>query len=423
MSNVVPRVVVVGGGMIVNDQILPSLYHLQRVGKIGEITIVDKSPASLRALKESDVFKSSFPGQSFVALPPIESDPAEQHPGLYKEHVSKMEPGQLVVVALPDQMHDEAIRVALEHDQHVLSVKPLVLRYSQAIEIEAQAREKGLFIGIEYHKRFDRRSLLARKHYAAGDFGEFIAGESKLIEPWYYRRSNFQNWFTCENTDPFVYVGCHYVDLIQFITGLKPVEVSVKGTRGRFPNGNEAFMWSSGRVVYENGAILTCINGLGYPDEGAGSNEQCLSMYFEGAGKTGHLRHNDQFRGVEYSFLGGIGPGGSTFNYVNPDYYRLVPWQGTGLKPTGYGYDSIEAIVDAMISVASAGSGLPSNEAVAARKNILEEIDQKRIIATPANSCNNELVMEAARLSILAGGKPVYIHHGASPRVEPSWNH
>ena len=32
-----PQVAVVGGGMITNDQILPSLYHLQCQGVIGEI--------------------------------------------------------------------------------------------------------------------------------------------------------------------------------------------------------------------------------------------------------------------------------------------------------------------------------------------------------------------------------------------------
>ena len=32
-----PDVLIVGGGMITHDQILPSLYHLQRLGVIGEI--------------------------------------------------------------------------------------------------------------------------------------------------------------------------------------------------------------------------------------------------------------------------------------------------------------------------------------------------------------------------------------------------
>jgi len=143
-----------------------------------------------------------------------------------------------------------------------------VLTYTQAKELEQEAFEKGCFIGIEYHKRFDRRSLEAKKRYAAGQFGEFILGEAKLIEPYYYRHSNFQNWFTHDQTDPFVYVGCHYTDLVQFITGLKPKEISVKGIKRPFPNGNVAFMWTSARVQFENDAILTVTNGLGYPDLG-----------------------------------------------------------------------------------------------------------------------------------------------------------
>ena len=34
-----PRVCIVGGGMITQVQILPSLYHLQRLGLIGDIDI------------------------------------------------------------------------------------------------------------------------------------------------------------------------------------------------------------------------------------------------------------------------------------------------------------------------------------------------------------------------------------------------
>ena len=51
-------------------------------------------------------------------------------------------------------------------------------------------------------------------------FGEFRLGTACLLEKWYYRHSNFQNWFTTDRADPFTYVGCHYVDLVYFITGL-----------------------------------------------------------------------------------------------------------------------------------------------------------------------------------------------------------
>ena len=40
------------------------------------------------------------------------------------------------------------------------------------------------------------------------------------------------------------------------------------------------------------------------------------------------------------------------------------------------------------------------------------------IIATPDNSSANELVMEAARMSILSDGIPVRIVYGGEPHVE-----
>ncbi|MGH9694356.1 MAG: Gfo/Idh/MocA family protein, partial [Bryobacteraceae bacterium] len=145
---------------------------------------------------------------------------------------------------------------ALRANQHVLSVKPLVLKVGDAAEIEREAARRGLMVGIEYHKRFDDRSLMARRRYREGLFGEFRLGAACLLEKWYYRHSNFQNWCTAENSDAFAYIGCHYVDLVHFITGLLPVSVSVYGIPDRYPNGNPGFLWTDARVLWNNGACL-----------------------------------------------------------------------------------------------------------------------------------------------------------------------
>jgi len=328
---------------------------------------------------------------------------------MYREVIAKMSPRQTVVVAVPDHLHYEIVKEALNNNQNILCVKPLVLKYEQTVEIEKIALERGLFVGVEYHKRFDRRALVAKRSYELGHFGEFIMGEAKMIEPYYYRFSNFQNWFLVHNTDPFVYIGCHYVDLVYFITGLKPVEVSVSGIKGKFPNGNEGFLWANGRVKYENGGILSVIDGLGYPDDGAGSNEQCLSMFFEGKGKTGLIKHDDQFRGVEHCYLESIGCAGSKFNYVSPDFYRLVPWEGAGYKPVGYGFDSIAAIINTIYRIENEASSFSEDKALKKRQELIKAVDKKGIIATPANSYINELVVESARKSILNDGKAVKI--------------
>ncbi len=412
-------VTIVGGGMITHDLLLPSLYHLQRTGAVGEIHICALNSPPLKALHESPDLAQAFPGQSFTAHPALNEPPTKNYPDLFKEVLAAMPPRNAVVVAMPDQLHYGVVKEALKNNQHVLCVKPLVLKHGQAVEIEREAFEKGLFVGVEYHKRFDARALMAKRHYALGNFGEFVMGEARLHEPYLYRHSNFQNWFTCQNTDPFVYVGCHYVDLVYFVTGLRPASVSVHGVKGKFPNGNECFMWAHGRVVFENGACLSVANGLGYPDDGAGSNDQFLIMYFEGDGKTGMLHHNDQFRGVTHSYLDGIGCGGTRFNYVSPDFYQLVPWEGPGYEPVGYGFRSVAANINTMRRVEREAAGLSESDSLKCRQAIIKEVDAKGIIATPANSSINELVTEAARMSILSEGDVVNIIYDGHPHVEP----
>lgn len=413
-----PDVLIVGGGMITYDLLLPSLYHLQRTGVVGKIAICATTNVRLKTLRDSQEIQEAFPGQHFTPHPALTEPPERRFPELYQEVIAAMTPGNLVVVAIPDNLHYSVVMHALEHDQNVLCVKPLVLEYKQSVEIHKLAAEKGRFVGVEYHKRYDRRSLVARRAYALGHFGALVIGEAKLIEPYYYRTSNFQNWFTCDQTDPFTYIGCHYVDLVYFITGLKPVEVSVQGVKGKFPNGNEAFMWSQARVTWENGALLSVVNGLGYPDAAAGSNDQGMVLYCEGNGQTGLIFHDDHHRGVAYSYLEGVGPGGSKYNYVSPDFFRLVPWEGPGFKPIGYGFDSVAGSTQVIHRMKSESAALTPEAALERRREIMRDVDANGLIATPGNSSINDLVIEAGRMSILRDAAPVRIVYGARTHVE-----
>ena len=64
-----------------------------------------------------------------------------------------------------------------------------------------------------------------------------------------------------------------------------------------------------------------------------------------------------------------------------------------------------------------AAEGLAGDYALAARRQVLQEIDDRGILATPANSYVNELVTEAARLSIARNGLPAMIEYEPTPRV------
>jgi len=391
-----PKVLVIGGGMIVNDQILPSLYQMQRQRQIGEIAICDSRHEAVRALAEAEGLRRAFPGQSFRAYP---AAAGERQPELYREALGDLPPRQIVFVAVPDPMHYGMIMAALAQDQHVCTVKPLVLQHTQGAEIAREAARRRLFVGIEYHKRFDDRNLMARRAYREGRFGEFRLGTACLLEKWYYRHSNFQNWMTTENSDAFTYVGCHYVDIVHFITGLLPTAVSVYGIRDRYPNGREGYLWTDARVIWSNGACLNVQNALGFPDAAPGTNTQGLTMYCQGSDGGAWLTHSDQYRGLEYCYTGRTqDPGATVYAELSPDYFQYLDVGGPGLVPVGYGLRSIEGLVRAAMRVEEGST-------------TLEEIDRAGILATPANSGFNELVIEAGRKSLLNGGALVEIAH------------
>jgi hypothetical protein len=117
-------------------------------------------------------------------------------------------------------------------------------------------------------------------------------------------------------------------------------------------------------------------------------------MYFRREDTGARLSHGDQFRGVEYCYAEP-----AVCVEPNPDFFQYVDLGGPGLTPVGYGYRSIEAIVDAAIAVERG-------------ERTLAEIDAAGILATPANSSYNDRVVEAGRESVQNGGRVVRCEGG-----------
>ena len=387
--------------MITRLQILPSLYQLQRNGTIGDISISARNAETLEILAADQDIARAFPGHSF-----------SPHVGDYQDAMAALPAGSIVYVAIPDQYHFEVIRGVLEAGHHVIAVKPLVLTHAEAVIIADLAAERELFVGVEYHKRYDDKNWIARKKYRAGDFGEFKLGHARLHEKWWYRDSNFQNWCTTDETDFFTYIGCHYVDLVAFITGLKPVAVSVHGIEDSFPNGNVGYLYTDARVIWENGAVLNVQNGIAYPNQATAGNDQGMRLYTkdDDTGVGGFIDHSDNIRGADYCAIRpGADVGDNAHHQVNPDYFQMLERSdGDGLRPVGYGFRAIEQLVDSARTVIAAGGE---------RGEVLKSIDNDGWHATPANSSYNELVVEAGRLSILNGGRRVNLTYDPQPGV------
>jgi len=393
-------VTIIWAWMYVHDVILPSIYHLQRIGKVWNISVCTRQKKSIDNILKNSKINDAFPNQSFTSYVSENLDSFD-----YKTAIKNMPDNNTVVISVPDHLHFEIVMEALNCNQNVLCVKPLTLDYKESKEIAKLAKSKGLFVWIEYHKRFDNRSLLAKKAYEKWDFWNFSIWEAKMIEPWNYRLSNFQNWFTKDDADPFSYVWCHYVDLVSFITNLKVKEISVKWWLGKFPNGNEWYMWTSSRLVYENDWILSMTNWLGYPDKWAWFNEQSLMMFFEQENNSTVLKHDDQFRWCSHIY---DNKENDLFKYVNPDFFQLIPWSWEWYKPTGYWYNSIDNIINEILTIRNISN-------LEDKKEFLSKVDSKWIIATPYNTNLTDLVLEAWRVSLKNNWAIVEINYWENP--------
>ena len=79
-----PEILIVGGGMITHDQLLPALYHMQRQDRVGEISICGLRARDLQPLVSAAGLAEAFPGQSFRAFPDG-GDPDQAHPDMFRE--------------------------------------------------------------------------------------------------------------------------------------------------------------------------------------------------------------------------------------------------------------------------------------------------------------------------------------------------
>lgn len=401
-----PQILLVGAGMIAHDQILPSLYQLQRNHVIGELTVTSQNGRSIAALANAPGIRRAFPNHGFKRYPLDDDGP---QPDAFRHAIAQLPPHQIVIAAVPDQLHYDVVMTALRHDQHVICVKPLVLTTTESHEIEREARARGLAVGVEYHKR---PTTAASWPAAAIKKGCSVSSNSAPPASW-------RNGITAIPTSrtgappntPTPSPTSAATTSISSTLSLAccPPPSASMASRADTPNGNEGYLWTDARVLWSNGACLNVQNTLSFPDAAPGTNTQGITMYFSD-GKTGAwLQHDDQYRGLRYAYVRNPGGDGATqFAEPSPDYMQYVKLGSPGLVPVGYGFRSIEFIIRQILRV---------HGSLEDRQRTLAAIDEAGVMATPANSRYNELVTEAGRLSILNNGREVAIEYGDQPHV------
>jgi predicted dehydrogenase len=236
----------------------------------------------------------------------------------------------VLAVATPDDLHAQVILAGLKAGAHILTEKPLCLDVNEADDIISAARKKNRIAAVDMHKRYDPDHLRIRDELRER-IGDPLYGTAYLEEPLEVSTRTFK-WV--ERSDPFTYVGPHWVDLIYHYYHSKPVSLTAVGQKKRLlRDGIRAYDAVQVRVDFENGMSIHFMNHWITPPDFEGP----VNQGHEIVGTDGKIESDQQYRGLRWWHKGG---GSRT---ANTHFTRDVTRPDGSKAYIGYGIDSLIA--------------------------------------------------------------------------------
>jgi len=384
-------VLVIGGGMICEEAVLPTIFQEKRLGHVEKVTVVSLNAGIIQRLRDV------FPDEDFVGLPDPKTTPLDKNePDGYKTLLAQMGENGLVYVTTPDHLHTRMILESVEAGLDVVCMKPLCLKVDEAWQIIELAERKNAYVFTEYHKRRDRAVRALRHRFRKGDLGEPLYGHAWIEEPKYMPLDKFKLW--AERSSPFEYIGTHYADVYHYVTGLLPKRVVAFGQKKYLPKtGSKAYDANQAVVEWEDGSAFWIQTSWVCPDDNAKMTQQ--GMMFQGTKgeyKSDHADRNCYFVTDD---------GG--FEHYNPNFMKpFDDWDLPGVTDwQGYGYESNSTGIRDKVKILAATAGKSPDEKAAARKKLLDEWGRTACRALPREALIGVAINEAVRLSVDSGSR------------------
>ena len=131
----------------------------------------------------------------------------------------------LIVIPTPNDTHFPLARAAMEAGKHVVVDKPFTVTLSQARELEAMAKSRGLVLSVFHNRRWDSDFLTLKGLIAEGKLGEVSYFESHFDR---YRPQVRNRWREQAGPGSGIWydLGPHLIDQALVLFGV-PVSLTV----------------------------------------------------------------------------------------------------------------------------------------------------------------------------------------------------
>jgi predicted dehydrogenase len=197
-----------------------------KVGVIGTGFIGPAHIEALRRLGNIEVVALGECSQE-VAKSKAEMLGVEKCYGDYKQ-LLKDKDIQSVHVCSPNYLHYQMAKEALEAGKHVICEKPLTISVPEAEELVELAARKGLVNAVNFNIRYYPLMRQIKTMIEKGDVGDILAIQGSYLQDWLFYQTDY-NWRLepemSGQSRAIADIGSHWMDLIEYITGLEIHEV------------------------------------------------------------------------------------------------------------------------------------------------------------------------------------------------------
>ena len=239
------------------------------------------------------------------------------------------------IICTPDHLHAHYAILLAKRGLHLLVVKPMATSTEEGISMIKAVQSAGVIGRIEYHKRYDESNICLKNSIQNNDLGILQNAYIEYSQRKSIPENKFRSW--CDKTNIFQYLGTHYVDLLYWATGYKPLSVTTFGQADYLANKLGVNIYDSMQVIIQwerdDKMEFTSIHNTSWidPETSSAMSNQKIKIF----GTKGSFDADQKNRGITVN-TDCIGT-----EHINPYFSRRFVNSNSNTFFKGYGIDSI----------------------------------------------------------------------------------